>query len=307
MIPTHHRRRLLAETVASVCAQREVDLEIVIVDDGSPDDTWAWLQTKTDARIVPLRNEQPTGVSAARNRAVSASKGVWIAFLDDDDLWSPDKLQRQLAAVRATGRAWCASGSVSIEGDRRIVAGGPPATAEEIRGLLPVRNCVPAGASNVLVQRDVLQAVGAFDTQLRHMADWDLWIRLAGQGLPAIVPDPDVAYRLHTGNASNDAAAIEYELDLIERRHLEARSGRALDRAFVLRWSAWNALRSGERMTAARSYGKAVGAGDALSIARAVAAIVDPGIVTRTLTADLDEVYVRSAREWLAAAWEDRP
>ncbi len=301
VIPTRDRRDLLLRTLGAVRAQAGVQVEIVVVDDGATDGTSEAVAALCDERIVLLRSATPGGVSSARNRGCHAASADWIAFLDDDDLWAPEKLARQLAALQHSGRQWAFSGSVSFTTADGIIAGCAPPAAESVVAMLPQRNCVPAGASNVIVHRTLLQAAGDFDTRLRHMADWDLWIRFGTRALPAVVDAPDVAYRLHDGNASADAAVIEHELALLTERHVEARGGAPLDRAFALRWVAWNQLRVGQRPAAARSYVRAVAAGDVRSAARAVAALVDPGVVARVMRASLDAAWVAPARHWLTA------
>ncbi len=101
VVPTHNRARLLRRTLRSILAQHMVDLEVVVIDDGSTDDTGD--VAATDPRVLVIRNRESAGVSAARNRGIAAARGEWIAFCDDDDLWSPDKLNRQLTAADACG------------------------------------------------------------------------------------------------------------------------------------------------------------------------------------------------------------
>ena len=300
VIPTHNRRELLIQAVASVRSQTMRNLEIVVVDDGSTDDTTSALSSISDVRLRVIHLSEARGVSHARNRGIRAATGQWISFLDDDDLWSPEKLARQLQAARETGRCWACSGSVTVDAALRVIAGSPPPAPDVIADTLPIRNCVPAGASNVVVARQLLNAAGEFDERLRHLADWDLWIRLASRDLPAVVPFPDVAYRLHGSNASDDAEAIDGELNLIAERHASARDGREIDRAFVLRWAAWNLLRVGRRGAAARMYAKAAAQGDPASAARAFAAVLDPSIVQRRLGRALDHEFAHPTSDWLA-------
>lgn len=306
VIPTRDRSALVVRTARSALAQRGVALELVVVDDGSADDTPAALAQLADPRLTVVRHPQPLGVSAARNTGVAAAAGRWVAFLDDDDLWAPDKLATQLAAAERLGRVWACSGSVTFMGDARIVAGAPPPPADVIAAALPVRNIVPAGASNVVARADALRATGGFDPGLRHMADWDLWIRLARLGPPAVVAEPAVAYRLHATNASADSAAIGAELARIEARTHEARGGRPVDRAFVHRWTAWNLLRAGRRGAALRAYGHAMAAGDVASVARAAVALAAPGVTRRRLPRlGADTEWIARADRWLRA-FQDR-
>ena len=85
-----------------------------MVDDGSTDDTAA-VAAGAGPRVVVLRNRQPAGVSAARNQGIAAARGVWIAFCDDDDLWSPDKLTRQLEAAERARADWVYAGDVNVD------------------------------------------------------------------------------------------------------------------------------------------------------------------------------------------------
>jgi glycosyltransferase involved in cell wall biosynthesis len=123
VVPTHNRSGLLAQTLRSVLWQRGVDLEVLVVDDGSTDDTAAVVAALNDPRVRLLRHGTPRGVSAARNRGVAAAGGRWLAFCDDDDLWAPDKLARQLAAAQATGRSWVYAGEVHIDLGGQVVGG----------------------------------------------------------------------------------------------------------------------------------------------------------------------------------------
>ena len=111
MIPTRNRWALLSRALASVLEQEDVTLEVVVVDEGSTDETPERLAALTDERVRALRNDSPTGVANARNRGISAARGEWVAFLDDDDFWAPTKLRAQLDGCADAGptsptRAW---------------------------------------------------------------------------------------------------------------------------------------------------------------------------------------------------------
>ena len=92
VIPTRNRRRLFALALASVLDQRGVRLEVIVVDEASTDDTAAMVHAIADPRVHVVRHDVPLGMTAARNRGIAAATGEWIAFLDDDDIWVPDKL-----------------------------------------------------------------------------------------------------------------------------------------------------------------------------------------------------------------------
>jgi glycosyltransferase involved in cell wall biosynthesis len=303
VIASRDRLPLLRLTLLSVVRQHGADVEVVVVDDGSSDGTADAVARSGDPRVRVVRHERPLGVSAARNTGVGHARAPWIAFLDDDDLWSPQKLAGQLSAAERASRGWVVSGAVCVDDALHVLAGEPPLPPERMVADLASYNAVPVGASNVAVRRDVLDEVGGFDRTLRHMADWDMWIRLARTGPPAIVPRPHVAYRLHLGAATvgtaYDPAEPIAELDMISRRH-----GIPADRAAVYRWIGWSALRAGRRRTALRAYARAALAGDPKSLARMAIALIHPGVGRRIFFSPLaahgqDEAWLAEARAWL--------
>ena len=184
VIPTHNRVHLMPASLRSVLAQRDVDLEVVVVDDGSSDATPVALEAMRDDRLRWHRNEHATGVSRARNTGVAMVETPWVAFIDDDDLWAPDKLARQLASLRLyPGARWSMVGSVAVDEELQILRHEEaPDSATLVQQVLK-KNCVPAGGSGVLVSTDLVREVGGFREQFSNLADWDLWIRLAARRL----------------------------------------------------------------------------------------------------------------------------
>jgi glycosyltransferase involved in cell wall biosynthesis len=299
VIPTRDRSRLLALTLRSVRWQRGVDLEVLVVDDGSTDDTAEVVAAITDPRIRLVRQPVAQGVSAARNRGIAEAGGTWVAFLDDDDLWAPDKLVRQLQAAHQTGRAWVYTGEVNVDQQLRVIDGGPPAPPDRVIERLGRHNAVPAGASNVLVHADALDRAGDFDTGLRNNEDWDMWIRLARLGPPAWVCRPLVALRVHPGNASQNMARMLQELDVIERRHRIP-----VDRAAHYRWAAWSCLRAGQQRAALGYFARAVRVGDLTSVARAAVALVHPAVAGARVArparpGSAGQTWIAEAQAWL--------
>jgi glycosyltransferase involved in cell wall biosynthesis len=301
VIPTRDRAPLLQRTLRCALGQTGVEIEVIVVDDGSVDGTPAMLESVHDPRLIVERRREPEGVSAARNAGIARATGEWVAFLDDDDLWAPTKLARQLVAAEASGRSWCYSGAVAVDEELRIVAGSPPPSPDDVVTAVPMRNSVVAGSSNVLVRRDVLAESGGFDEALRHMADWDLWIRLAALGAPAAVSEPLVAYLLHAGNASLDQEGIYAEMSVIEQRYRQERGSANVDRPYVYRWAAWSALRSGRRLAAMSGYARAVGSGDWRSLGRLLVAALRPSFATGRYGRRLpDAGWAAAADTWLA-------
>jgi glycosyltransferase involved in cell wall biosynthesis len=255
VIPTRDRVELLRATVRSVLAQREVGLEVIIVDDGSAASQAGSVRALEGGPVRVIRNETSRGVAGARNQGAEAARSPWVAFCDDDDLWAPSKLAGQVAAVRAADRVWAYTGAVKFEVGPRIwqVMEAPPPV--EVHARLPTKNVIPAGASNVLVARETFLDVGGFDDrELAHLADWDLWLRLREVGMPASGPGIGVAYRLHPGAMSLDPRGILKELQVIDQRWRHLRDGQALDPGPTHLWIAMSWLRAGRRGPAAISY-----------------------------------------------------
>ena len=295
VIPTRDRPELLALTLRTVLRQEDVDAEVLVVDDGTGSGTGAVVEKLGDSRVHLLRNSGPPGVSGARNSGIAAATGHWIAFLDDDDLWAPGKLKAQLSVAEETGASWVYAGDVTVDEDLRVRGGVPPPAPEHVVGDLRRYNAVPAGASNVVVRREVLDAVGGFDAGLRTSEDWDLWLRLAATSLPASVPRPLVALRTHGGMASRAVDQMLADIEIIAQRHRIP-----VDRARHERWAAWMCLEDGRRAVALHHYARAVMAGDFISLGRAAMALIDPR-VTRRRSPSHDDKWVLEAQTWLNA------
>ncbi|MPZ73146.1 MAG: glycosyltransferase [Nitriliruptorales bacterium] len=303
VVPTHNRTTLLRQTLATVWGQRNVSLEVVVVDDGSTDDTAAVVGAMGDDRVRLIRHETPQGVSSARNHGAAEARGEWVAFCDDDDLWAPDKLQLQLAAVESTGRLWAYAGAVKIDPELRVLGGGPPPSPAELLERLPEWNLMPGGSSNVLVKASAFEASGGFDPALVNLADWDLWNRLALRGAPICVREPLVGYRIHPSNASANTRLI-----LAEAAKLDGRYGVPLHRGDLHHYLAWVSLRSGRRRPAARHFASSVAAGNGKVVAASLATLARgyisrrlPRAVTRPLPSEEELAWQRRASGWLAA------
>lgn len=253
VVPTHDRSRLLVDTVTSILEQRGPDVEVLIVDDGSSPEHASRIRELGRPPVRVLRNERPRGVAAARNQGMAAARCDWVAFCDDDDLWTPDKLADQLAALRDQDREWAYSGAIKFEHDTLWQVMHPP-PPELVRTRLAHKCIIPAGASNVVASRHLLTRVGGFDEDLQHLADWDLWLRLLETGLPAAAPGLAVAYRLHPQAMSLTPAGILDELAVLDVRWRHLRGDRPLDPGPTHLWIAMSELRAGRRARAARSY-----------------------------------------------------
>jgi glycosyltransferase involved in cell wall biosynthesis len=282
VVPTKDRPQLLAATLRSICAQEEASLEVVVVDDGSADaDAVPSVVARlADDRVRVLRRSVPAGVSSARNLGLHAATGDRVAFCDDDDLWAPDKLARQLAALDRTGRAWAYAGSVDISRAGAVAKGSPPPLPSEVVSELPKANVIPGGCSGVLADRALLIKADGFDQALAPCADWDLWLKLLEVGPPACAPEPLVGYRLHPANMS-----LNEERMVADFQVLKARYG-TVNEATFRRYLFWWSLRSQRRRAALAHWLSAARAGDR-----------EFGL--RLLAADLGALLRRSAQATL--------
>jgi glycosyltransferase involved in cell wall biosynthesis len=297
VIPTHDRRAWLELTLRSVLRQHHEDLEVIVVDDGSTDGTAQMLAEMAHARVHVIRHASPRGVGASRNHGAAEAHGRWIAFVDDDDVWAPEKLARQLEAAHASGRAWVYTGSVQVDEHTRVFGGNPPPPPEAVTRLIARYNVIPGGGSNVIVRRDAFERAGPFDLRLKNTEDWELWMRLNEHGPPAWVPRPLVGYRVHRGQASLDVAAIFEGVSIIEREH-----GTRVERGVLHRWIAEVCLRNGDRGRAVKHMAIAALRGQAIGVAGDIATILRRRINLERASADTERPHpewIEEARIWV--------
>jgi glycosyltransferase involved in cell wall biosynthesis len=181
----------VGRAVDSVLAQTQRERELIVVDDGSTDDTAAVLARYGDAvRAIPQAN---AGMSAARNAGIRAARGNLIAFLDADDWWKADKLERQVKLMRERpGIGFCSTAArvVNPEGRLLNVWHCPGPRDDMLRTLFAENAAIAGGCSAVMVRSELLDRVGLFDESLRGFEDPDLWIRLAAVSGYACIDEP---------------------------------------------------------------------------------------------------------------------
>lgn len=310
--PTKDRPRLLASALASIAAQDvPAAVEVVVVDDGSKPDLAgdvADVVTAAGARLI--RHESSRGVSAARNSGIAAATGRYVAFLDDDDLWSPTKLRSQLAALDAAPDSrWSATAGVHIDTDLQVTGSlAMPAYAGSLRDLLLAANWIPAGGSSVLVETATLRAAGGFVEGVHGCEDWDMWVRLAELSSLAYVDEPLVAYRSWGGNSSDDLSVMQQGREWVLSRHgppapTELPSEVMGDVDWHQHLGRMNALQ-GRRRSSATEYVRAWRAGGGVGqLVYAAAAGVSPAVVIRRLArvdGRMDPDWRERAEAWLA-------
>lgn len=213
VIPTYNQARFLRQSVDSALAQSEAPLRVIVVDDGSTDETPAILASYGD-RIHAVRQEN-RGLAAARNAGAERARGDSIAFLDSDDVWLPTKLHLQLARMSEEpdlGLVHCGVENIDVSG-RTIgqrLDGLEGRVAEEM--LLFRRGVILGGGSGFVVRRDAFGALGGFDLRMGTSADWDLQYRIAARHRVGFVPEVLLRYRFHSANMHANIRAMEHDM-----------------------------------------------------------------------------------------------
>jgi glycosyltransferase involved in cell wall biosynthesis len=208
VIPAYNAARFLQAAVDSVLGQSFRDLEVLVVDDGSTDDTESVI-SQYGAAIRYLRQEN-RGVAEARNHGIEESKGRYVAFLDADDTWSREKLDRQMKALAASnGRRVCYSAFKVCTESLELLSVQRSAREGSVLDDLLLRGNVVGTPSTVVCDRLLFSVVGGFDPCLSQCADWDMWIRLATVTEFLYVDEPLVTYRQHRANMSRNPELLE--------------------------------------------------------------------------------------------------
>ncbi|MCC7418343.1 MAG: glycosyltransferase [Acidobacteria bacterium] len=212
VIPNYNCGRFIADAIGSVLAQTMDDLEVIVVDDGSTDGSAAALRPFGDR--VRLFEQPNRGVSTARNRGIGESRGEFVAFLDADDLWHPEKLEKQLPrfANPEVGLVHCAVEYV----DERERPLGTNFTGRSGRVLEPIvllqGTVVLAGGSTAVVRREAFDRVGLFDREMSTAADWDMWRRIACAYEIDMVREPLMRYRLRPGSMHRNVDVFAHDV-----------------------------------------------------------------------------------------------
>lgn len=195
IIPTWNRAHLMERVIATVQGQTLTELEILIVDDGSTDGTAGVIGAIDEPRIRYIPLDRNGGSGYARNRGLREARGEFVAFLDSDDEWFPEKLRLQVDRIRELPDSVVAiyTGTETING-----TGDPeyftPSLRGDLRTPLLERNVLHGGGSSMLIRRSAAERVGAFDLDYPAIEDYDYWLRLSAVGEIDFVPDVLVRY-----------------------------------------------------------------------------------------------------------------
>lgn len=220
VVPTYKHRDFLPETLASIARQTFQDFEIIVVNDGSPDDTREVLRPWIAANKITYIEQENRGPGSARNRGLYQARGKYIAFLDDDDLWPPDSLETRVAAlenhpnlVLVYGRFafFSKAGEYSMSNQQKFPSGW-------VEREFLLRNWMQS-LGQTLIRTATLQDLGGFDPGIWGSDDWEMTIRLAKRGEFQFCDRVTLYYRFHTHNASIRAAKHARNDFKVMRKH----------------------------------------------------------------------------------------
>lgn len=208
IIPTYNRAYLIDKAINSVLSQTYRDYEIIIVDDGSTDNTREVVKGFVDSRINYIFHANNLGVSAARNTGIKASRGEYIALLDSDDEWLPEKLEKQVVILKnespEVGVVCSWQFNINENGEYIGSSYLPKKGGNIYENLLYTD---PISVPTLLIRKECFEKVGLFDDLLNGQEDWDMWIRISKYFKFVLIKIPLVKRRLHHNQISNNLEA----------------------------------------------------------------------------------------------------
>ena len=235
VIPAYNAAPFIGETLDSVLNQTYQNFEIIVVDDGSSDDTVKVIHDymAKDDRIQLIENAH-AGVAVARNTGIDAAKHDWIALLDSDDLCLPERLEKQVAAIESDPDVivWATHVyNIGPDGAVRDMTRVGPRSKDHFYELRSKGKLIYIKNSSATMRKDKVLEAGGYDPRFKAGQDMELWDRLADYGPIVTIPEPLVSYRFHGGSIT----AHKFEFQLTVTRFLEARN-RARLRGETLDW-----------------------------------------------------------------------
>ncbi|HIC38335.1 MAG TPA: glycosyltransferase family 2 protein [Candidatus Marinimicrobia bacterium] len=186
IIPTYNRAHILPRALDSVLAQTQLPIEIIVVNDGSTDGTKSVLSNYSGLKII---DQEHSGVSVARNIGLEHTNREWIAFLDSDDEWLPDKLEQQWSAICNDDKLICHTEEIWIRNGQRV---NPMKKHQKFGGMIYER-CLPLcviSPSSVMIHKSIFEVVGVFDESLEVCEDYDLWLRICAKYPTLFIDEP---------------------------------------------------------------------------------------------------------------------
>ena len=221
VMPTYNHARYVRAAIASVLAQTHRELELVVVDNHSTDGTAECVHGFHDARVRYFTFRNNGVIAASRNFGARQARGEFIAFLDSDDAWAPEKLERQVAAFPDERVALVASGAWIVEEDRvgRREFVGVSRRGFKEYSYTEVLKRSPVITSAVVVRRSAFVEAGGFDESPDFVCveDYDLWLRIARLGVVRVIGAPLIYYRVHADPSRDRVTETERGLGVLEK------------------------------------------------------------------------------------------
>ncbi len=223
IIPTYNRAYLVGRSIQSVLNQTYQDFELIVVDDASTDGTEDVVRSFNDKRIRYLKHDKNKGGAAARNTGIIAARGEYIAFQDSDDEWVPEKLEKQMKAMKTVSPVVGVvyTGFYRLQGDKKTYIPSSKVIKKEgdILSSLIKKNFVTTQA--MVVKRECLEKAGLFDEDLPRFQDWELCIRISKHYHFKLIDEPLVIlYHQPVSISTNQKALIEAR-KLILHKHFD--------------------------------------------------------------------------------------
>lgn len=229
IIPTYNARQYICRAVDSALAQTYQDIEIIVVDDGSTDDTVGVL--KKYGGKVRILSQKNSGPSAARNKGIREARGQYIAFLDSDDRWASEKLEKQLGVIQddpAVRFVNCSVCFIDEDTGKKRTESKSDIPRQKFLHKLHVENLV-GSPSGWLVARECFDAAGVFDESLKVAEDWELALRICKRYKYSVLPQTLLYMTVRPGSQSSDARRnLENELRFIDKIFSDPTADRTL-------------------------------------------------------------------------------
>ena len=231
IIPTYNRAHLIGRAIQSVLRQTYRNLEVIVVDDGSTDNTEKVIKSFDDSCVHYIRHEKNCGGAVARNTGISAARGKFIAFQDSDDEWLSEKLEKQLEAFEkgSSELGVVYTGFLRMQG--HSISYFPSKETQSAEGYIhrQILRKSFVGTPTALVRRDCLEKAGSFDVRLRRLQDWELWIRISRYYTFKFIEEPLVIAHCTNDSISTDRVALSEALTVIlEKNSAEISQDRKL-------------------------------------------------------------------------------
>lgn len=229
ILPLYNGEEFIGETLDSIAQQSFTASELIIVDDGSTDDSCNIIKRiSSDSEYPILSNLQILskkngGVASARNFGVQAAKGKYLAFIDQDDLWLPQKLERQIAALESSKAVWCYSSYLRFyaDGKEKTRKRGSSDRIETLRSLVFGKLFIPP--STVLIEKSICEKEGGFVSEFIPSDEWDLFLTLAEKYAPSYCSEVLVRFRSHAASTAKKQKRKIFDAQLkVLEKHFSA-------------------------------------------------------------------------------------